>query len=142
MATTGYHDRMRIVCPACAAAYDLADGHVTGGQTVRCARCSREWVPVTAGEPNVVSFPEAGPPIDRSLSPDPVPSVPPSPIPAVLKPLVPSVVPTASAVMAAWGLSIVVLVALGWAAVAWRADVMQAWPPSTRLYAAIGLPGH
>jgi hypothetical protein len=26
----------------------------------------------------------------------------------------------------------------GWAMVAWRAEVMQAWPPSARLYMALG----
>ena len=134
---------MRIVCPACAAAYDLADGHVTGGQAVRCARCSREWVPVTAGEPDVVSVPEAGPPLDRLIAADPMPPLPPAPIATVLKTLAPSVIHRANAFapMAAWGLSVVVLIALGWAAVTWRTDVKQAWPPSTRLYAAIGLPG-
>jgi len=29
---------------------------------------------------------------------------------------------------------------LVWAAVAWRGDVMNAWPPSERLYMALGLP--
>lgn len=39
----------------------------------------------------------------------------------------------------AWAASVVVLLLFGWVAVAWRADLMHAWPPSTRLYAAIGL---
>jgi hypothetical protein len=27
-----------------------------------------------------------------------------------------------------------------WAAVAWRGDIMRAWPPSERIYAVLGLP--
>jgi hypothetical protein len=40
---------------------------------------------------------------------------------------------------AAIAISIAVLIALGWAAYAWRAEVMLAWPPSQRLFAALGL---
>jgi hypothetical protein len=39
----------------------------------------------------------------------------------------------------AWVGSLVVLAALAWGALTWRADIMHAWPPSTRAYAAIGL---
>jgi hypothetical protein len=40
---------------------------------------------------------------------------------------------------AAWAASIAVLLLLLWAGYAWRAQVMQAWPASERLYAALGL---
>jgi hypothetical protein len=40
---------------------------------------------------------------------------------------------------AAWAASLVVLLLLGWGMIAWRAEVMRSWPPSTRLYEAIGL---
>ena len=39
----------------------------------------------------------------------------------------------------AWVGSLIVVAALAWGAVNWRADVMHAWPPSTRAYAALGL---
>lgn len=39
----------------------------------------------------------------------------------------------------AWAASLLVLALLVWAAFAWRGDIMQAWPPSTRVYAALGL---
>jgi hypothetical protein len=42
-------------------------------------------------------------------------------------------------VSVAWVASLVVLAALAGSAVVWRADVMHAWPPSTRAYAALGL---
>ena len=38
-----------------------------------------------------------------------------------------------------WIGTIALLATLGWAAITWRADVMQRWPPSERLYAALGL---
>jgi hypothetical protein len=40
----------------------------------------------------------------------------------------------------AWVGSFVVIVLLGWAAYAGRTPIMHAWPPSIRLYAALGLP--
>ena len=45
------------------------------------------------------------------------------------------------ALIAGWAVSIAAVAGLLWAAVAWRSDVMRAWPPSERLYMALGLPG-
>ena len=42
-------------------------------------------------------------------------------------------------VAAAWAASLVALLVLGWVAYEWRGNVMAAWPPSERLYAALGL---
>ncbi len=39
----------------------------------------------------------------------------------------------------AWVGSFVLLAALAGVAVVWRAPIMQAWPPSGRLFAALGL---
>jgi hypothetical protein len=44
------------------------------------------------------------------------------------------------ALIAGWAVSIAIVVGLVWATVAWRTDIMHAWPPSERLYSAIGLP--
>jgi hypothetical protein len=44
-----------------------------------------------------------------------------------------------AAVVASWALTVLVLISLGWGAVHWRDDVMNAWPPSERAYAALGL---
>jgi hypothetical protein len=40
---------------------------------------------------------------------------------------------------AAWAASIAAIVLLVIGGYAWRAEVMSAWPPSTRLYAMFGL---
>jgi predicted Zn finger-like uncharacterized protein len=42
-------------------------------------------------------------------------------------------------VVVAWVASVAVLLLLAWAAYTWRSEVMDAWPPSQRLYAALGL---
>lgn len=44
-----------------------------------------------------------------------------------------------AAALTGWAVSLVLLAALGWGSVRWRGDVMRAWPPSERLYAALGL---
>jgi len=41
--------------------------------------------------------------------------------------------------IAAWFVSFTLLAILAAAAVAFRTPIMHAWPPSTRLYAALGL---
>lgn len=40
---------------------------------------------------------------------------------------------------AAWALSVVVLVAAVGAGYVWRGEIMHAWPPSARMYAAFGM---
>jgi len=41
--------------------------------------------------------------------------------------------------IAAWVLSLLLLIGAGGAAVNWRVQVMAAWPPSERVFAAVGL---
>lgn len=43
--------------------------------------------------------------------------------------------------MAAWIASFLAIGLMLFAAYGWRSDVMRYWPPSTRLYAALGLTG-
>jgi len=45
----------------------------------------------------------------------------------------------AAPVALAWLLSLAVLGAAGWAGYRYRAEIVEAWPPAARLYAAIGL---
>ncbi len=48
--------------------------------------------------------------------------------------------PSPVAALIGWVLTLILLAALGWTAVSQRGRIMQAWPPSTRAYTAIGLP--
>lgn len=152
---------MRIQCPACDATYDLPEGAVKAGRPVRCARCATEWMPVPAPVPELAPGPPPSapepprmtPPPPEEPPPEPPPPEPPLPEPPLPEPPLPEpprpdlrerLAPLGRmsadrAVLAGWVLSLAVLILLGWAAVAWRADVMRAWPPSERAYAAFGL---
>jgi predicted Zn finger-like uncharacterized protein len=57
-----------------------------------------------------------------------LPAVPPPPRPRL-----------AGAAAIGWAATVILLGAGGWAALAWRDAVMEAWPPSQRIYLALGL---
>lgn len=136
---------MKITCPTCAAAYDVPAERLAGGRTVQCARCRTGWVPLAdeeapdkeAPEPPPAPAPVILPSAAFPTLPDPKPRVaaPAAPFP----PIVPGNTRPRFPVFLAWAASLALLGALAWAMVAWRADVMRAWPPSERLYAALGL---
>ena len=126
----GYHDSMRIVCPACTATYDVPEARLAPGRAVRCARCGMDWMPLAVET-------EPLQPAEEMLSgvPEPAPA-PPPPLAGTgtARPR------RADAVaLAGWAVSLALLAGLGWGGVRWRDDVMRAWPPSERLYAALGL---
>ncbi len=154
---------MRIICPACAAVYEVPAALL--GDTpraLRCARCGNEWVPhaepAAQAQPDTTPAAAAAPPAPEQkaipVPPEsrvplarvpatPVPSVPPPPGDPMLSIFPPLVErqrrrrERASAL--AWALTVLTLAALVGAAYVWRADVQAAWPPSQRAYAAIGL---
>jgi predicted Zn finger-like uncharacterized protein len=153
---------MRIVCPSCQAAYEVPDKLLSSGpRKVRCAKCGKDWMaeaetPEPAAEeeppPPPPPAPDALPREEEELPPPPPVPVVPAPVAAPPEPAAPradeKLVPEpgerpsrALAVVAglAWLGSLGVLAAAGWAAVAFRADVMAAWGASKRLYALLGL---
>ena len=151
---------MRIVCPSCQAAYEVPDAILAAGpKLVRCARCGTEWTPpplaapiateqvVTEPAAPAAAEPQAGLPPPRAeprLSsfrqrPPPVADVPPAGGADHGLPPEPARPPPLYAAILGWVLSVALLAGLGWAAVTWRASVMAAWPPSERVYMAVGL---
>jgi predicted Zn finger-like uncharacterized protein len=147
---------MRIACPSCNAAYDVPPERLAAGRVVKCARCAESWIPIPVAAGPVAAIPAEAPAIDPVPQPtmdaptmdapamdEAAPSIePPAPKTPPPEPLVPPAEPprrSRAPLVAAWLLSIAVLAALGWAAIDRRADIMAAWPPSTRAYAAIGL---
>lgn len=133
---------MRIVCPACHAAYEVPATLLPPGQAVRCARCAREWVP-EAEEPAATpaSSPADPPPMATS---EPVAAAEPTPPPARppitrRPPPARQAAPRNMAVRLAWVATLVVIAALLWAGYSQREAIMQAWPPSARVYDALGL---
>jgi predicted Zn finger-like uncharacterized protein len=142
---------MRIVCPSCLAAYDVADPLLTPGRTVRCTRCGGEWVALEAEAPLVkaeTSLVTVEAPLANEPEPEELPIGPseePEPesrrltaMDRLAQPM-PLRSSGGAAQRVAWVASIVVILALLWGAYAWRAEVMADWPPSVRLYSLLGL---
>jgi predicted Zn finger-like uncharacterized protein len=140
---------MRIVCPACSATYDVPDSLLTAGRVVRCARCSGQWAPIAPvpAEPEpeaaeVEAEPEAEAESAETALAAEVPMVLAQP-PAIsamdllaMQPVQPG---SPLRLRLAWAASLLLLVVLGWSAYAWRAQIVHAWPPSARIYLALGL---
>jgi predicted Zn finger-like uncharacterized protein len=153
---------MRIVCPACDATYEVPDATLRGGtRKVRCAKCSTEWIPDTG-----VTRPRAD--LEFETPPVAIPAPPPEPVAAPLPDVDPHgrqeprlkplrhrpdaqfLAPPAeefqqppprggAKAVVAWALSLLLLAAAAGAAVTWRTQVMAAWPPSERVFVALGL---
>jgi predicted Zn finger-like uncharacterized protein len=134
---------MRIECPACAATYEVPEDRLAPGRLVRCARCGSDWMPLPpepVPEPTREPEPEPEIPSPRLA---PSPAVVPLPAPAVERQEAPRLRLHLSALSIAWTLSVIILLAAIWGAYAGRDAIMQAWPPSVRAYAALGLtPSH
>lgn len=136
---------MRIVCPACESTYEVPAATLAGHRRVRCAKCGADWEP-EPGDAMVEAEPRPEFAFDFDTAPDLAGAGAPAEI-AVGPPLVASAprampMPPAkgnSALWAAWILSFALLGAMAAAGYAWRGAVMHGWPPSTRLYAALGL---
>lgn len=147
---------MRIQCPDCSAHYEVPDDRLAAGRTVRCARCGRDWMPVApAPAPHDVFLQSAldaseSEPADDYGEEEAVEPAPPA-APAITPVRAPVGTSAADAparpvrrrrlaLGAAWAASLLVLAAAAWAAVAFRAPIAAAWPPSLRIYAALNLP--
>jgi predicted Zn finger-like uncharacterized protein len=155
---------MRIICPSCDATYEVPDAMLAGAaRKVRCARCGNEWVPTPVSiaplalEESEADFAAHEPHAPPHAEP-PLPPEPPGRAEPRLHPLRPRHEvargpeppdddddddepprPGGLRVVLAWSLSLLVLAGLAVAAVQWRGQVMAAWPPSERLYVALGL---
>ncbi len=124
---------MQIVCPACAAHYEVPDDRLRLGRLVRCAQCGDSWSPLGPEAPG----PEAtGVARDESAEPR-------AQIASVTVPLSPSVaagpaIDLPLAVRLAWVATALVLACLLWTGWHFRPSVMTAWPPSARVYRLLG----
>jgi predicted Zn finger-like uncharacterized protein len=128
---------MRIVCPHCTAAYEVTPELLAGRRILRCAKCHESWE--LPGQSNQITEPPA--PVRRPEPPvdlEPTVIVGPAPwdcrSPDLARPA-----PRSLALRAGWAASIAVLAAVIGSAVAWRGDIMRAWPPSQRVYTALHL---
>ena len=143
---------MRIVCPSCQAAYEVPDKLLSSAaRKVRCARCGDAWMPEPIAAPGSVAAPGSIAAPDEAGRPaEPEPETKPAPLVAAVVPRVadrlvedaaeppPGRGPAVLAAVA-WAASVALLAGAGWAAVAWRAEIMAVWAPSRRLFALLGL---
>jgi predicted Zn finger-like uncharacterized protein len=152
-----YHGWVRIVCPSCAAAYDVPEAALAPGRAVRCARCGTEWAPLAAAPRTPLASPQPlAPPRPAAWDvPERVTTSAPlaepdagASLPRRSKVLLTEPAPEATAYrprrrdaapLLAWLASLALLLVLLAAAYTWRDRIMTAWPPSERLYAALGL---
>ena len=135
---------MRIVCPSCAAAYDVPAERFEPGRPVRCSACDNGWLPwPLVAEPQPLAAIEPDFDIDLAQT-EPVPRpARPVPGPDRLRGLVQHAAPSPHRlVQAGWIATALVLGTAVWAGVRHREGVMQAWPPSERVYVALGLAKH
>jgi predicted Zn finger-like uncharacterized protein len=127
---------MRLVCPSCSVAYEVPDSLVPAGRPVRCARCGGEWTPVATAEVPLEPEPEP----EQEPPPPPREPAPRPPLTAMDRLAAhPAMSRPDRLLQAAWGVSLLVLVAAAGAGYVWRGDIMHAWPPSARMYAALGM---
>lgn len=125
--------RMRITCPSCAADYEVPDTLLAGGRALRCQRCGTQFT-AGAAEPPAVAPPPA-PPVEDARPPAP----PPAPAPPAPDSEPPAAGVERRASRVGWIISLIVLAAAAVLAVAYRAEIIAAWPPAERLFRALGL---
>jgi len=122
---------MRIVCPSCAATYEVPTSRLSSRRMVRCARCGGEWAAIRDAE--------APPPVsdrtpeDRTEHPEEhVASLPPvTAMDRLAAPLPPA--PRSTRLTVAWALTFLILIAAMAATVTWRSSLVRVWPPSSRI---------
>ena len=156
---------MRIICPACAAAYEVPDRLIGTGRSLRCRSCGYAWrvepdtpppPPAEAAPPPAESEP-APAALPPPPPPPPLPNPPPDPQPSATPPNLPGPRrapqlidpplprpeelprPGGLALRLAWAASL--LAVLGMVVALWlfRAEIVQAWPPAARLYLLFGM---
>lgn len=154
---------MLIECPRCAARYQVADGLIgPAGKSVRCAKCGNVWLarrPDAPADDAPLQWPESPrrPVRDETAVASP-PERPEDPALAEFRaaqdeaakpgfarfPEAPPAgqalpKPGASAALVGWVATVILLAAATWGAYAYREAVIEAWPPSERVYLALGL---
>jgi predicted Zn finger-like uncharacterized protein len=125
---------MQIGCPNCQAVYEVPPGALASAARVQCARCDHVWTPADVVEepPRPAPPPRPTAMSDADFAGNAAPREPLAAPPAErTRPPV--------AALAAWAASVLLLVGLGWAGLHWHEQVMQAWPASGRLFAALGV---
>jgi predicted Zn finger-like uncharacterized protein len=128
---------MRLTCPSCTAVYEVPAASLKVGRRARCECCGATWIPLRDDPPAdpppepsygaedsafaamEAALPNTGTAMDRlAAHPAPRPS---------------------TGLRAAWAASILVLLGAVTAGFVWRAGIVEAWPPSARLFGSPGV---
>jgi predicted Zn finger-like uncharacterized protein len=149
--------QMLIQCPDCAAAFEVPERLLADpSRPLRCSQCRTVFpipesaAPKTKGwrDPEPIAPPPPAPPPppppakaeESPAGKAPAPDLPNEPLVAPDSAPEPAKDKASSrSLRAAWAASILVLILGGVGAVAQRAEIMEVWPPSARLFAALGL---
>jgi predicted Zn finger-like uncharacterized protein len=142
---------MILTCPQCETRYQADASKFSGAsRKVRCAKCGHVWLQ----EPPAPEAPEPGSEIFAKAEPAPVAAkMPPEPQPSAFAPTAEKVAAPVSAVRkraplqwrqhigvaAGWLGLVVVILLLGWSALAYRQQIATVWPQASSVYAALGL---
>ncbi|MBS0640753.1 MAG: zinc-ribbon domain-containing protein [Acetobacteraceae bacterium] len=141
MSTCFNRPSMRLICPSCAAVYEVPPESLRPGRRTRCARCSAMWIPLredpAVAPPDVA---EPGIPAAAATEPDtaPAPLFQPAQAGSAMDRLA-AQSPRRSpvALRTAWAASMLLLIGGAAAAYTWRSQVVRVWPPSARLLGAV-----
>ncbi len=126
---------MRIDCPGCGAAYDVATVHLRPGRAVCCARCDLHWQVGATSEPPPIAAVRAASVV---LRPSAVRAPPPiQPAQSVARHADAPVWEIGWEI--GWAASVLLLAGLLAGAAHWSGAIMHGWPPSARLYVALGV---
>ncbi len=150
------------VCPGCNAVFAVPENALSPGRSLRCFRCGEAWQVAPSPLPSKATPPEAAPPEAASPAAAPAQAFPPPSSPSessvsqAAPPDAPSPRPAdrlaqppsrrrgwrhhaAAPLAAAWAVSLLGVFGGGSAALLAHHAIGQAWPPSLRLYRALGL---
>lgn len=142
---------MQVTCPNCAAGYDVPDRLLApSGRRMRCARCAQEFRAELPAAESETSLADAIQDTAPAIAAEPPRQ--PSPAPPPLRAPIPDDKPPPrrrggrsraaaqiAVAVAAWIGSLGLAGTGSYFAISQRADVMQAWAPSVRVYRLIGL---
>jgi predicted Zn finger-like uncharacterized protein len=140
---------MLLICPECSAKYNVADGAIpSAGRSVRCAACNHAWTQLpeapVATAANLAND-EKKSEINNGLRKRPKALAPePAEPHARMRKRVHDRIEMGNRVAAGvpWGIAACLAIGAITTAIAYRTDIVRAWPKSASAFAAIGKPAN
>jgi predicted Zn finger-like uncharacterized protein len=140
---------MLLTCPECSAKYNVADGAIpAAGRSVRCAACNHSWTQLPSVEltlePDLTGNEQKSQTNNGlRVRPKAVAAEPVEPH-ARMRKRVHDKIELGNRLAAGvpWAIAASVLIGAGMTAIAYRTDIVRAWPKSASAFAAIGKPAN